>query len=293
MKISQAVIPAAGLGTRFLPYTRAIPKEMLPLLDRPALDYSIRELYSAQITDIALIINERKLSILDYFSKREASPQTPHNTIDDILQKILLTYIYQDKPRGLGHAILTARSFVRQGYCAVVLPDDLIISLQPTIGQLSVIAERERATVIAVQEVPKDMVTSYGIIGYKKQLSASLIEVSTIIEKPAIGQAPSRLAVIGRYILSPSIFTKLAYREQLVRGELSLTEAIQDLIDDGERVVAYVVEGVRHDLGNPCGWIKAIIDLALAHPIYGGEIKSFLADRILMEGSSFSDQHQL
>ena len=274
MDITKAIIPAAGMGTRFLPYTKAIPKEMLPLGNTPAIQYIVEESMSSGIKDIFIIINKEKVELKKYFDRDDnleatlATQGKLHllDSLQVIREKTALRYVEQHKPLGLGHAILMARQHIGENYFGVLLPDDIILHEQPGLAQLISIAQQKKASVIAVQEVPPSQVSAYGVIAIKEQLSSELFEVATMVEKPSIEKAPSMLAVIGRYVLSPALFASLEYVAQHTNtGEIQLTDGISHMMHhQQEKVYAYKIKGARHDTGTPKGWINAIIDIAHA-----------------------------
>ncbi len=284
MKISSVVIPAAGYGTRFLPYTKTIPKEMLPLLNAPAIHAIIQEGIDSKINNVTIISNKEKTALNNYFCPSDALEHflARHQKSDllqsteQLINSVAINFIEQAEQNGLGHAVLMAKEAITDHYFGVMLPDDLIYHHTPALAQLLAIAEKENASVIAIQEVPMNLVSSYGVIAIKKEISPNVYEVETLVEKPTATQAPSNLAIIGRYVLSRSIFDSLASITPPVGKELQLTDGIAHLIHhQNERVLAYKVEGVRYDIGTPLGWLKANIHLALEHPVYGTEIKNF------------------
>jgi UTP--glucose-1-phosphate uridylyltransferase len=285
MEIGKAVIPAAGMGTRFLPYTKTIPKEMLPLLNKPAIQVIIEECLKSAVKNILIITNREKQAIGNYFDQapeldiflKERGKADLLNDLEKIIRETHFTYIRQAEPLGLGHAIWMARHSIGKEYFSILLPDDIIVSSVPALAQLIRIAKQEKASVIAVQEVPAESVSSYGIVGIKKQITPKLFQVSQLIEKPHPKDAPSNLAVIGRYILSSKIFTALEEIAPYVTGELQLTDAISHMIKNNEKVFAYKVEGTRYDIGNPLGWLKATLGVALNDPTYASQIKKFLS----------------
>ena len=217
MNIKSAIIPAAGFGTRFLPATKAIPKEMLPLLEKPAVQYIVEEALKAGIKNYTFVTNPHKKALEDHFDTMldlEALLETQRKqdllgNLPKLIDSASFTYVRQGEPRGLGHAIWSARHTIGSDPVAIMLPDDIILGTQPAIGQLAKIAQQERASVIAVQEVPLDQIANYGVIGIKKQLTPSLFHVRDLVEKPSMADAPSNLAVVGRYILSPKIIGAL------------------------------------------------------------------------------------
>lgn len=272
MNITKVVIPAAGLGTRFLPYTKTIPKEMLPLGNKPAIQNIIEEGIQSHIKEFFIIINKEKKELCKYFepdnkleSLLEAQGKSELlDSLKKIQQTAKLFYIEQPKPLGLGHAIMMAKQEIGNDYFGILLPDDIILGADPSIGQLMNIAYKEHASVIAVQEVPQDQISAYGVIAIKKQIAHDIFEIDHMVEKPPVHLAPSNLAIIGRYILSPKIF--LALEDLLLdhsHGELQLTHAIDLMIKkQQEKVYAYKIKGTRHDIGNPRGWMQTIVDIA-------------------------------
>ncbi len=281
MNISKAVIPAAGLGTRCLPLSKAVPKEMMPLVDKPAIQYIIEEGIAAGISEFCIIANDDKQAIRDYFSPnkrldtflKEKNLLHLVQDVNDIIGTTQFSYVPQPEPRGLGHAVLMARDFIGDEYFGVFLPDEIMDSNVPVMGQLIRIAQEYNANVIGVQEVPKEQVSSYGIIGIKEQLGENLYEVSQLIEKPAVEQAPSNLAIIGRYILSPQLFDALAVTKPGAKGEIQLTDAIAHMLQQGEKVLAYKVQANRFDIGNIPGWLRANYYFAKNNPRYASYLK--------------------
>lgn len=272
MNINKVIIPAAGLGTRFLPYTKAIPKEMLPLGNKPAIQHIVQEGIDSGIKDFFIIISKEKTDIKKHF---QADPPLEEwlqsqgklsllDSVKEIRQNAALHYIEQQKPLGLGHAILMAHKEIGNDYFGIMLPDDIILGDDPGIGQLMRIARKEGASVLAVQEVPQEKVSSYGVVAIKEEISGDIFEISTMVEKPLAHLAPSNLAVIGRYVLSPTIFSSLdSLSQNHIEGELQLTNGIVHMMQNhNEKVYAYKIKGTRHDIGNPQGWMNTIIDIA-------------------------------
>ena len=248
--ITKVIIPAAGQGTRFLPFTKAIPKEMLPLLEKPALQRIIEEGMLSDVRNYIIVTARGKNSIEDHFDSdpalenflKENEKESLVSCIDRIIKLAEFTYVRQQEPLGLGHAIWLARHCIQKEYFGVMLPDDIIISKQPALDQLIRIARQEKASVIAVQEVPMDCVSSYGIISVKKQLTPHLFQVGSVVEKPSQKNAPSNLAIIGRYVLSNKIFSSLDQMKNYSVGELQLTDGIAHMIQNNEKVFAYKVQ---------------------------------------------------
>lgn len=283
--IQTAVIPAAGLGTRFLPFTKSVPKEMLPLISKPAIQYIIEESVNANLPELFIIIGKGKKAIIDHFNpinKQETLLKEKHinllkELIEDKIAQAKINYLWQPQPKGLGHAILMARNVIpSNSYFAVLLPDDILVGNDPAIGTMAKIAEKEKATVIAVQEVPQVNISSYGVISIKQQLAPDLFEVDNLVEKPSIDQAPSNLAIVGRYIIPEKIFGILDNMQHHVKGELQLTDAIQELINQGEKVIAYKFSHKRFDTGTPQGWLEAIIHFGLNDAHYAQNVKALL-----------------
>ena len=287
MDVSKIVIPAAGIGSRFLPYTKTIPKEMLPLCEKPAMHYIIEEGIQSEAKNFFIITSRSKYSIEDYFDTspelatflKEISREALLSDIEKIIRNAEFAYIRQSEMLGLGHAVWLARHAIQKEYFGVMLPDDIVVSKQPGLAQLIRVARQEKGSVIAVQEVPTECISSYGIIDIKKQITPHLFQVSYIAEKPSPKNAPSNLAVIGRYILSHKIFAALdTMMNYSVGEEIQLSDAINSMLQSGEKVFAYKLQGTRYDIGTPVGWIKAIIGMSLQNPLYAPHIKRFLSD---------------
>ncbi len=287
MDVSKIVIPAAGIGSRFLPYTKTIPKEMLPLCEKPAMHYIIEEGMQSEAKNFFIITSRSKYSIEDYFDTspelatflKEISREALLSDIEKIIRNAEFAYIRQSEMLGLGHAVWLARHAIQKEYFGVMLPDDIVVSKQPGLAQLIRVARQEKGSVIAVQEVPTECISSYGIIDVKKQITPHLFQVAYIAEKPSPKNAPSNLAVIGRYILSHKIFAALdTMMTYSVGEEIQLSDAINSMLQNGEKVFAYKIQGTRYDIGTPVGWIKAIIGMSLQNPLYAPHIKRFLSD---------------
>ncbi|WP_449537836.1 UTP--glucose-1-phosphate uridylyltransferase GalU [Ferdinandcohnia sp. Marseille-Q9671] len=272
MKIRKAIIPAGGLGTRFLPATKAQPKEMLPIVDTPTIQYIVEEAINSGIEDIIIISGRGKRSIEDHFDKSYELEETltkrgKWDVLEDVRKVSNLAnihYIRQKEPKGLGDAISCARTFIGDEPFAVLLGDDIVQSpSKPCLQQLIEVYQKYRCTVVGVQEVEYNDVTKYGIVGYKTKIpDENIFFVNTLIEKPAPIQAPSNLAIMGRYILQPEIFDILHKLTPDKSGEIQLTEAIR-LLTEIQNVIAFYFEGNRYDLGDKLGFVKATIDFAL------------------------------
>ncbi|MCL4229528.1 UTP--glucose-1-phosphate uridylyltransferase [Candidatus Dependentiae bacterium] len=287
MDISKAIIPAAGLGTRFLPFTKSVPKEMLPLLNKPAIQCIVEEGIKSDVKNFVIITSKNKQAIANHLDMdaeleqllKERNKNTLLEALNRIHREAQFTYIRQPEPLGLGHAIWTARHSIGKEYFGILLPDDIITSpANPGLLQLIRIARQERASVLAIQEVPAECVSSYGIVKIKKQITPKLFQIADLVEKPLAKDAPSNLAVIGRYVLSHKIFSALEEATPYAVGELQLTDAISTMIKNNEKVFAYKIQGIRYDIGTPIGWLKANIGMALQDPTYTVHLKNFLAD---------------
>jgi len=296
MTVRKAIIPSAGLGTRFLPATKSIPKEMLPLIDRPAIQYTVEEGIRAGIENFVLVTGKNKHAIEDHFDiNSELNTILKHrgksdliSSVSKIIEEANFTSVRQREPLGLGHAIWTARHAIGKEHLAVFLPDEIITGKVPAISQLIKISQQEKCNVVAVQEVPLEDVSRYGIIAIKKQFSPNLFQVKSLVEKPTPTETPTNLAIIGRYVLSPNIFDALEETQASAGGEIQLTDGIQNLLTRGEKVFAYKIQGTRYDSGTLMGWLKANVALALKHPKYSQEMLQYLRDidrdLLVMEG---------
>jgi len=273
---------------------------MIPLIDKPTIQYVIEEGVKSGIKSFVLVTGNGKESIIDHFSltpeivaRLEAKNKAEIlGNISKITSLAHFMSVRQSEPLGLGHAIWTARHAIGKEYFSIMLPDDIISGYDPGLGQLIQIAIQEKCSVIAVQEVPKDQVSRYGVIDVKKQFSPNLFQVRDLVEKPAPEKAPSCLAIVGRYVLSPGIFEVLESTSAGAVGEIQLTDGIQKLVLSGEKVFAYKIKGERYDTGTPLGLLKASIKLALKNPKYSKSMLEFLSelDRefIALQGKSES-----
>ncbi len=283
-KVTKAVFPVAGMGSRFLPATKASPKEMMPVVDKPLIQYAVEEAVLAGITDMIFITGRNKRAIEDHFDKAyEIETELAARgklellrSIQGIIPKnVTCIYIRQAEPLGLGHAVLCARPAVGDEPFAVILADDLIDGVPPAMQQMAKLFEREQASILGVQEIPRSQTGSYGIVQTKAGPVAGVEEVEAIVEKPRPEVAPSNLAVVGRYILIPEIFDHLAQLQPGAGGELQLTDAIASLLAQA-RVLAYRFAGTRYDCGNKLGYLQATIALGRKHPETGAEFEAWL-----------------
>jgi len=287
MRVRKAVFPAAGWGTRFLPATKAQPKEMLPLVDKPVIQYAVEEAVAAGIEQVIIVTSSQKRAIEDHFDLSfelehlleergdiEMLRQIRH--ISDLAQ---VAYIRQKEQLGLGHAVLMAKELVGHEPFAVILSDDVVVGDRPCIGQLMHAYQQVHSSVVAVAEVPREETNRYGIIAVDPTVEAMdygrLHRVSRVVEKPLADEAPSNLAIVGRYILTPKIFDKLEQTPRGAGGEIQLTDAIEALMEE-QQVYAYRFDGVRYDAGTTMGWLKASVELALQRPDLGREFREYL-----------------
>ena len=282
MKVRKAVIPAAGFGTRFLPATRSVPKGMIPVLDRPAIHYSVSEAVAAGIEQIVIVISRGQEAIGKYFDRvpdleqalRRRGDTAVMERMREISEMAEISCIYQDEQLGLGHAVLTARAAVGDEPFAVFLPDDLICSEAPTMGRMLQIFGEYHGSVVAVREVPDESVSSLGIID-ARPMDETMYRLAGVVEKPAIEEAPSNLAIIGRYVLSPRVFEALETVQPGALGEIQLTDAIARLVSS-ESVYAYRFPGVHFDVGTPVGLLKASVYTALERGDISSDFREWL-----------------
>ncbi|MBT2733771.1 UTP--glucose-1-phosphate uridylyltransferase GalU [Bacillus sp. ISL-7] len=288
-RVRKAIIPAAGLGTRFLPATKAMPKEMLPIIDKPTIQYIVEEAVASGIEDIIIVTGKGKRAIEDHF---DIAHELEQNLLEkgklDLLEKVRyatnlanIHYIRQKEPKGLGHAVWCARNFIGDEPFAVLLGDDIVQSETPCLKQLINVYEETHSSVIGVQSVPDDETHRYGIVEPLDQVGRRY-QVNNLVEKPKAGTAPSNLAILGRYILTPEIFTFLEQQETGAGGEIQLTDAIQKL-NHIQRVFAYDFEGKRYDVGETSGFVKTTIEFALQEPTLRKEILAFMEEKIKVE----------
>ncbi|QIN25938.1 UTP--glucose-1-phosphate uridylyltransferase GalU [Staphylococcus chromogenes] len=290
-KIKKAIIPAAGLGTRFLPATKAMPKEMLPILDTPTIQYIVEEAARAGIEDIIIVTGKHKRAIEDHFDNQKELESTLKDKGKlDLLEKVQhstdlanIFYVRQKEQKGLGHAIWTARQFFGDEPFAVLLGDDIVQSETPAIQQLIEQYEVTQKSVIGVQEVPYEETHRYGIVEPKTK-QGRRYEVNQFIEKPAPGTAPSNLAIMGRYVLTPEIFKYLDTQDVGAGGEIQLTDAIERLNQD-DSVYAYEFDGTRYDVGEKIGFVKTTLHFALNDPSMKEEMTKYIKD-LLNEDSA-------
>ena len=289
MKVRKAVIPAAGLGTRFLPATKAQPKEMLPIVDKPTLQFIIEEAVDSGIEEILIITGRNKTSIENHFDKSvELELELEKKGKTDLLEKVRkisnmadIHYIRQKEPLGLGHAIYCAKSFIGNEPFAVLLGDDIIHNGKPCLKQMIEVYNEYKTTILGVQEVPKKDVSKYGIVD-GKHIENRVYKVKDLVEKPAIEDAPSNIAILGRYIINPTIFKILEHTKPGKGGEIQLTDALR-VLAQREAMYAYNFEGRRYDVGDKQGFLEATVEYALRREDLREEFLKYLVDIVAKE----------
>ena len=283
MKVRHAIFPVAGLGTRFLPATKAQPKEMLPVVDKPLIQYAVEEAYAAGIREMIFVTGRSKRPIEDHFDlsyELEKELEAAHkNELLDLVHQVKpedmeCVYVRQPKMMGLGHAVLCAERLVRNEPFAVLLADDLMCGETPILKQMVQQFEEWRASILAVQEVPPEHTRRYGIVA-GTPVNERMLDISAIVEKPAPEEAPSRLGVAGRYILMPDVLSEIRAQPHGVGGEIQLTDGIAGLLRR-QKVFAYTYEGKRYDCGSKEGFLQANVELALQHPEVGASFREYL-----------------
>jgi len=286
-KVRKAVFPAAGLGTRFLPATKAQPKEMLPLVDKPIIQYAVEEALASGIENIIIVTGRGKSAIEDHFDVsyelekilEERGQHELLSVVRKVSDLIHISYVRQKEALGLGHAILMARELVGDEPFAVLLGDDIIDAPVPCLRQMLDVYESSPASIIAIQEVPLQMISRYGVISgspipYNGR-NDQLFQVNDLVEKPAAEQAPSNLAVIGRYILEPEVFERLATTKPGAKGEIQLTDALRELLRE-RPVLGWRFDGKRYDAGDKLGFLTATVEFALRSPDLGDAFRQYL-----------------
>ena len=283
MPIRKAIFPVAGLGTRFLPATKAQPKEMLPVVDKPLIQYAVEEAYAAGVREMIFVTGRHKRPIEDHFDMtfelEVALQQANKQELLEVVRSVKpddmeCIYVRQAQALGLGHAVLCGQKLVGNEPFAVLLADDLMVHEKPVLKQMVEQYDEWRASIVAVQEVPPEQTRRYGIVA-GIEVNERLMDVNRIVEKPAPEDAPSRLGVAGRYILTPGVFHEIATQPRGVGGEIQLTDGIASLLRR-EKVFAYRYEGRRYDCGSKEGFLEANVELALAHPQLGAGFRAYL-----------------
>ena len=283
-RITKAVFPVAGMGTRFLPATKASPKEMLPIVDKPLIQYAVEEAVAAGITELIFVTGRSKRAIEDHFDKAyemEAELEARGKTkMLELLRGIIpaeitCVYIRQAEALGLGHAVLCARQVVGNEPFAILLADDLLVGEPPVLKQMIDLYAHYHSSVIGVQDVPRKETSQYGIVD-ARELEVGVHKINSMVEKPKPEDAPSTLGVVGRYILTPRIFSHLEKVQAGAGGEIQLTDGIASLLQQ-EQVLAYAYKGIRYDCGSKIGYLKATVQFALKHPEVNGEFRDYLS----------------
>ncbi|ARK32203.1 UTP--glucose-1-phosphate uridylyltransferase GalU [Halalkalibacter krulwichiae] len=286
MKVRKAIIPAAGLGTRFLPATKAQPKEMLPIVDKPTIQYIVEEAIASGIEDIIIVTGRGKRAIEDHFDKSYELEETLAakekfellKEIQGISNLANIHYIRQKEPKGLGHAIACASSFIGNEPFAVMLGDDIVESNVPCLKQLMNVFDRYHSSVIGVQQVPDQDVSKYGIINPKgSEIEPKTLSIESLVEKPKLADAPSNYAIMGRYVLRPEIFSILKNLAPGAGNEIQLTDAI-NVLNDSQAVLAYHFDGKRYDVGDKLGFVKATVDFALNRKDLKDDVQAYLKE---------------
>lgn len=284
MKVRKAIIPAAGLGTRFLPATKAMPKEMLPIVDKPTIQFIVEEAKESGIEDILIVTGKNKRAIENHFDSNPELEQDLEKTGKAELLKLTqeitnlgvnLYYTRQPHPAGLGDAIYQARSFVGNEPFVIMLGDDLMKDKVPLTKQLIDDYDKTHASTLAVKKVPHEEVSKYGVIAPEGKIEEDLYNVKSFVEKPAVDQAPSDLAIIGRYLLTPEIFEILEHQKPGRGGEIQLTDAI-DTMNQTQHVFAHVFKGERFDVGNKEGYLETSIEYGLIHPEVRDDLREYI-----------------
>ena len=289
MKVRKAVIPAAGFGTRFLPYTKAQPKEMLPIVDKPTLQFIIEEVIESGIKEILIITGRNKTSIENHFDRSiELELELERKGKIALLEEVKkisnmanIYYIRQKEPLGLGHAIYCAKTFIGDEPFAVLLGDDIVYSEKPCLKQLIQVYDIYNTTILGVQEVPKEEVYKYGIVD-GKYVNKGIYKVKDLVEKPAVDKAPSNIAILGRYIITPAIFEILERTKPGKNGEIQLTDALRELVKQ-EDMYAYIFQGRRYDLGDKQGFLQATVEFALRREDLRDQFLKYLTEIVQRE----------
>ncbi|HBI93261.1 MAG TPA: UTP--glucose-1-phosphate uridylyltransferase [Terrisporobacter glycolicus] len=284
-RVKKAIIPAAGLGTRFLPATKAQAKEMLPIVDKPTLQYIIEEAIASGIEEILIVTGRNKKCIEDHFDRsvelelelEKKGKSAMLEMVQDISNMVNIHYIRQKEPKGLGHAVHCAKSFIGNEPFAVLLGDDIVDAKTPCLKQMINAYDEYKTSILGVQQVDKDKVNKYGILDVK-HIEDRVYKVKDMVEKPTIEEAPSNIAILGRYIITPAIFDILENQEPGKGGEIQLTDALQTLATK-EAIYAYNFEGRRYDVGDKLGFLEATVDFALKRPELRDDFVDFLRNK--------------
>ena len=289
MKVRKALLPLAGLGTRFLPWTKGLAKEMLPVVDVPSVQVVIEEALRSGIEFFVFVTSHRKTEIENYFDRdpelemelERAGKEELLKIVREVSSKIEFVSVRQGEPRGLGHAVYMGKRILEGEPFAVLLPDDITYcEKKPVLKQMMEIAQKYDSSVVAVEEVPKEDVSKYGVVGGEK-VEERVIRLRRLVEKPSAEEAPSNLAIVGRYILPGDIFETIEKTPPGRGGEIQLTDAMMIQVDSGKRYLAYRFEGIRYDTGNKLGYLKTVVDFALRDPRFQEEFRAYLRSKLL------------
>jgi len=286
--IKKAIIPIAGLGTRFLPLSKVVPKELWPVVDKPMIQYTIEEAKNSGIKQIIFVITPETKAVLNYFKK---SPKIEKilkerkkdhlleeiKDLEDLCKDISFSYVFQKKPLGDGHAVLQAKNLIGKEPCFVLYPDDIVESKTPCVLQLIQVFKTAQKPVIALYRLPKEKLSLYGIVGGEK-ITSRLYKIKKIVEKPSIEEAPSNLTIVGKRIITEEVFDYLKKAKQSEKGEIYLTEVIAEMVKDGKIVYGYEFEGKWLECGNKLGWLESHLYLSLKHPQFGDKLKKILKE---------------
>ena len=289
-QVKKAIIPIAGLGTRFLPLSKVIPKELFPLVDKPALQYIVEEAAAAGIKEIIFINQPRRKEVLNYFKRYfEKNPELENflkarkknhileelKRVENLSKKISFSQVFQKTPLGDGHAVLQAEKLVKGEPCAVLFGDDVVESKTPCLLQLINVFNKYKKPIIALYRISQEKIPFYGIVRVKK-IAKNLFKIIEIIEKPSIKEAPSNLAIVGKYIITPEVFDILKNANCEMKGEIKLVGGLNEMVKKGKIVYGYEFEGKWLECGNKLGWLQSHLYLSLKHPQFGKELKKFL-----------------
>ncbi len=287
-KLTKAIFPVAGMGTRFLPATKSVPKEIMTLVDRPLVQYAIDEARAAGIKEFIFVTSRGKGALEDYFDNAPQLEQELRKKGKDELLEVLrstnmdsgeIAYTRQNKPLGLGHAVWCARRLIANEPFAVILPDDVISADKPCLQQMVEAYEETGGNIVAAMEVPDEQTSSYGMLDIKDDMG-KIVSTKGMVEKPNVGESPSNLAVIGRYILTPTVLQKLNKKKTGAGGEIQLTDAIADARQEGEEVYGYRFDGRRFDCGSKSGFLQATVAFALDRPELRDDLWGFLSEMV-------------
>jgi UTP--glucose-1-phosphate uridylyltransferase len=296
MEIRKAIIPAAGLGTRFLPLSKVLPKELWPLVDKPVIHYIVEEAIQSGIREIIFVIKPGRKEILDYFKKYlKKMPELEEvlkvrkkdqilkelKNLEKIFRSVSFSYVFQKAPLGDGQAVLQAEKLIREKPCAVLYDDDVVESRIPCLSQIIKVFKKYQQPVMALSRVPKESFPLYGMVGGEKIGNRTYL-IREIVEKPSIEKSPSNLAIVGKRIITREVFDYLKKTPLSKRGEIGLTEALAEMVKDGKKVYGYEIEGKWLECGNKIAYLKSNLYLSLKHPRFGRELKKFLKEERLI-----------